>query len=159
HTFSNAGTYELIWSNGFCEDRITIIVNDFCDCPNGVNSVNGPVKTNACTIFPSMTLSGVNSAPTGGDYQWFYEFNNGMASLVATTQDYTTGDLLSGNHKFLRIYRLNANGQNCVYNSNVIGIDVYPDPEALISGDNKICEGTSTIFSAAGGVDYLWSNG
>jgi hypothetical protein len=40
--FPSAGTYELIWSDGNCEDVVTITVSDNCDCPSGDNQITAP---------------------------------------------------------------------------------------------------------------------
>ncbi|MFZ1703453.1 MAG: gliding motility-associated C-terminal domain-containing protein, partial [Saprospiraceae bacterium] len=157
--FSAPGTYELIWTNGFCDKKVTLTVFNNCDCPDGENLVDGPVKTDACVLYPSTTLSGALTVVTGGNFQWFYEKNNGTATLVSTAENYTTGNLDLGNHKYLRLYTLNVNGENCVYNSNIIGIDVHPEPEAVIQGDNSICDGEQTTFEASGGALYEWSSG
>ncbi|MBK8622711.1 MAG: hypothetical protein IPN79_13390 [Saprospiraceae bacterium] len=156
--FPAAGKYILGWSNGYCESLAEINVGDLCDCPSGINSVSGPANTSVCVVFPSETLSGVLTAPLGGTYQWFYYKDNGTGSIVGTNQDYTTGDLDLGNHKYQRVYRLIANNQTCVYNSNTINIDVHPEPIASITGDNVICRGSSTVLTAQGGAQYLWSS-
>jgi uncharacterized protein YodC (DUF2158 family) len=157
--FSGPGMYEFIWTNGHCEDRVLVNVNDNCDCPDGDNSINGPVSTAVCVIFPDTKLSGVNTVVLGGSYTWFYERDNGTATIVANTEDHQTGDLPVGNHKYQRVYSLQVNNKNCIYNSNVIGIDVHPEPEAVIQGDNEICSGNQTTLTATGGVSYLWSTG
>ena len=43
--FSAPGTYEFIWSNGFCEDRVQITVGNTCDCPTGDNNITAPAVT------------------------------------------------------------------------------------------------------------------
>jgi gliding motility-associated-like protein len=43
--------------------------------------------------------------------------------------------------------------------SATINVEINPLPTASIAGVNNICEGETTIFTATGGSEYLWSNG
>src|SRR5690606_33641621 len=49
--FSAPGTYIFVYSNGFCEDRIVLTVNDNCDCPAGENILAPLADNTACGTF------------------------------------------------------------------------------------------------------------
>src|SRR6185436_2959086 len=38
-------------------------------------------------------------------------------------------------------------------------VTVNPNPTASISGNNQLCQGTSTTLTASGGGTYLWNTG
>jgi hypothetical protein len=42
--FSEAGTYIMIWSNGICQDSISIFVDDICDCPIENNFISSQMS-------------------------------------------------------------------------------------------------------------------
>ena len=45
----------------------------------------------------------------------------------------------------------------CIRDS--VSITVFPNPVASISGDDAVCEGQTTVFTADGGVTYNWGSG
>jgi hypothetical protein len=160
--FSGPGTYELIWSNGFCEDRVLITVGNNCACPPGDNQITAPSVTEACGTYSATTIIGNNATPSGGSYIWEMETNGlGFVAAAGTNnqKDYTTPVLNPGTYRIRRIYNVMANGQDCVYESNIVQIEVYDNPVAVISGDNEVCDGGSVTFTATGGLTYLWSTG
>ncbi|MBK8080367.1 MAG: hypothetical protein IPK25_08845 [Saprospiraceae bacterium] len=157
--FSNAGVYQFYWSNNFCEDIVIVNVGDNCDCPTGDNQITVPTVTEICNEYPSTLIEGNNGTPAGGTYLWYINTNNtGFVSAggVNNTKDFTTGILSVGDYQFRRVYTVQANGQDCIYESNPVAITVFENPTAVITGDNAICEGESTTFTASGGVSYNW---
>ena len=57
------------------------------------------------------------------------------------------------------IYTVTAtNAENCSATANVT-VTVNPLPTVSISGDNTICQGSSTTLTANGADSYLWSTG
>ncbi|MBK8622710.1 MAG: hypothetical protein IPN79_13385 [Saprospiraceae bacterium] len=160
--FSGPGTYELIWSNGFCEDRVLIIVGNNCACPPGDNQITSPSVTEACGTYPATTIIGNDATPSGGSYIWEMETNGlGFVAAAGTNnqKDYTTPVLNPGTYRIRRIYNVMANGQDCVYESNIVQIEVYANPTASITGDDEVCDGGSVTFTANGGTSYSWSTG
>jgi hypothetical protein len=158
--FSTNGTYELIWTVNGCSDAIVITVGDDCNCPIIGNIINTPTPSSYCESVLSVIISGQAASPAGGDYEWYYSFNSSafaLASGVNNQQDYTTSTLSIGEHRFQRKYTTTS-GIICDDLSNIVTINVYPNPIASIIGGDDICPGKETIFTATGGVNYVWSN-
>jgi hypothetical protein len=156
--FSINGTYELIWTVGDCSDNVLINVGDDCACPIINNIINTPTPSSYCETVSNVTIIGEEASPIDGVYEWSYSFN-GSAFIVATgtndQRDYTTTTLGIGEHRFQRKYTTTS-GIICEDLSNIVTINVYPNPTAIITGDSEICAGESTIFTVNGGVTYLW---
>jgi hypothetical protein len=113
----------LIWSDGNCEDVVTITVGDNCDCPSGDNQITAPALTEICFEFPATQILGNDASPAGGSYEWQINANNtGFVSAggINNTKDYTTEALPVGNYIIRRVYTVVANGQDCIYESNPV---------------------------------------
>jgi gliding motility-associated-like protein len=157
--FSTNGTYELIWTVNGCSDAVIITVGDDCNCPIIGNIINVPTPANYCASVSAVTISGQAANPAGGSYEWYYSFNGGafaLASGVNNQEDYTTGTLTIGEHRFQRKYTTTT-GIICDDLSNIVTINVHALPTASITGDDIICAGESTTLTASGGVSFAWS--
>ncbi|MBK6785379.1 MAG: hypothetical protein IPG79_17725 [Saprospiraceae bacterium] len=158
--FSAPGVYELIWSDGKCEDTAFITVNDNCDCPTGDNNINDPNLT-VCKLLPETIITGNDATPAGGTYRWEYANNGGAytpAAGINNNRDFTTEVLNTGTHAFVRIYTVTVDNKECIYNSNEVSFRVNPEPVVTITGQNEICDGKETEFVASGGETYKWSS-
>ncbi|HLO53477.1 MAG TPA: gliding motility-associated C-terminal domain-containing protein, partial [Saprospiraceae bacterium] len=157
--FSINGTYELIWTVGACSDTVLVTVGDDCNCAI-VNNIILPINGQFCNEVSNVNITASVASPAGGDYQWEYSFNAGPFTPIALSNvtDLTTQVLGVGNHRFRRIYTI-AGPIACSDTSNIVALRVNPNPTASITGDNDICFGGSTVFTANGGSSYLWSNG
>src|SRR5690606_1386101 len=56
-------------------------------------------------------------------------------------------------------YTVSATNQCGTVVSSPVNVTLLPLPVASISGDTQLCEGESTILTASGGDNYLWSTG
>ncbi len=157
--FSINGTYELIWTVGDCIDNVLINVGDDCACPIINNIINTPTPASYCESATSITINGEEASPIDGVYEWSYSFNGSPFAVATGTndqRDYTATILGIGEHRFQRKYTTTS-GIICDDLSNIVTINVYPNPIAIITGDSEICAGESTVFTANGGSTYLWN--
>jgi gliding motility-associated-like protein len=154
--FSINGTYELIWTVGSCSDTVLVTVGDDCDCAI-VNNIILPINGQFCNEVSNVNITASVASPAGGDYQWEYSFNAGPFTPIALSNvsDLTTQVLGVGNHRFRRIYTITG-PIACSDTSNIVALRVNPNPTAIIIGDNEICAGENSIFTANGGAIYLW---
>ncbi len=154
--FSINGTYELIWTVGACSDTVLVSVGDDCNCAI-INNIILPINGQYCNEVSNVNITASVASPAGGDYQWEYSFNAGPFTPIALSNvsDLTTQVLGVGNHRFRRIYTITG-PIACSDTSNIVALRVNPNPTASITGVNEICAGENTIFTANGGVTYLW---
>ncbi|MFN5032279.1 MAG: T9SS type A sorting domain-containing protein, partial [Flavobacteriia bacterium] len=121
------------------------------------NDTDNSICTGASITF--------TAAPTNGgttpNYQWYV---NGNAVSGATSSTYTTSTLTNGSSVYCIMTSSDGTVSNNPATSNTITVTVTTPvaPSLTISGDNTICSGTSTTFSAAasnGGSapTYQWS--
>jgi len=155
-TLTASGGTTYLWSNGSTTTAIT--VNPLVTTTYSVTATNanGCINNASITVTvgtsASAQISGVNAicagtgtnltASGGGTYVW----NTGATTSVinvtpAVTTTYT-------------VTVTNTNG--CTGTASKI-LTVNPKPTAVISGDQNICLGESTILTASGGSTYLWS--
>ncbi len=155
-TLTASGGTTYLWSNGSTTTAIT--VNPLVTTTYSVTATNanGCINNASITVTvgtsASAQISGVNAicagtgtnltASGGGTYVW----NTGATTSVinvtpAVTTTYT-------------VTVTNTNG--CTGTASKI-LTVNPKPTAIISGDQNICLGESTILTASGGSTYLWS--
>jgi uncharacterized protein YjdB len=101
----------------------------------------GPGSVTLAVLFGSGN-SNWYDAPTGG-------------TLLASGNSFTTPILNT-----TTTYYIEGELNGCVSASRqAITATIHPVPVANIVGTNTICEGQCTIFTASGGVTYLWSTG
>ncbi|MBK8852529.1 MAG: hypothetical protein IPN10_00115 [Saprospiraceae bacterium] len=136
-----------------------ITVGDNCDCPTGDNQIFAPALAEICNEYPATLIGGNDATPAGGTYVWQMNTNNTVfvsATGINNTKDYTTAVLPVGQYIIRRVYTVQVNGQECVYESNPVSFTVHNNPTAQITGDDEICDGESTTFTANGGASYNW---
>ncbi len=152
--FTAAGGNTYVWNTGATTAAITVATA-------GIYTVT-VTNTSGCTATASRTLT-VNTNPTasisgnnticagassvftasgGGTYLW---------NTSATTA--TLNVTIAGNYT---VTVTNANGCTATATRS---LTVNANPVASISGNNVICAGTSTTFTAAGVGTYLWNTG
>jgi gliding motility-associated-like protein len=129
---SNGGTYSVTITdaNGCTDDAsVTVTTNSL---PNALI-----IGNNSFCVDKTLTLT----ASGGIAYQW----NN---LTTANTNTISTGGLVV-------LTVTDANGCTDTDSKN---ITVNPLPNPTITGDLDFCNGESTILTAQGGVDFIWSN-
>jgi uncharacterized repeat protein (TIGR01451 family) len=112
--------------------------------PNGQYSTNGN-DPNANGILDYLDANG------DGNGDEFFRWAPTVAFTQATT------------------FILNGGGEvwtNNTFTSNIGNVDAHtvdfnpaPAPVASIAGNNVVCAGVSSVFTATGGATYLWSSG
>jgi uncharacterized repeat protein (TIGR01451 family) len=105
------------------------------------NPAQAPVASITGNNVICAGLSTVFTAAGGGNYLWSTSVTTASIT-VSTTGTYT-------------LTVTNANG--CT-NIATRTLTVNPLPSVTITGNNVVCSGSSTVFTATGGVSYWWSN-
>ncbi|MFH2143584.1 MAG: gliding motility-associated C-terminal domain-containing protein, partial [Bacteroidota bacterium] len=159
-TVTASGASSYLWEGGTATADLTI--NPSATTYYSVTATNG---TTSCSSVDSVLIS-VNDVPvivisgvdticsgettiltaSGGDvYSWSSGDNTPNTSVTPSstiTYDVTVTDTTTG----------------CSDIGN-IDVFVYQLPDIQFAGDTSLCIGDSTIITAIGGDDYLWSNG
>jgi len=153
-TASGGGTYSW-WNNGATSATIT-------DSPASNTTYTVTVSNGACTStttslvtvnsLPSASISGNTNlcqgssttltASGGGTYSWD---NSAITASITVNPSSTTS---------YTVYVTSASG--CTATA-VTTVNVAPPPVAVVSGNNTICSGQSTVLSASGGLTYSWN--
>lgn len=155
-TASGGGTYSW-WNNGATSTTIT-------DTPAGTTNYTVTVTNAAGCTSNAVTTVTVNSLPTasisgstaicvgdmatltasgGGTYSWW---NNGATSAMIT--DSPTSNTT---------YTVTVSNGACTSTTTSL-VTVNPLPNASISGNTNLCQGSSTTLTASGGGTYSWDN-
>ena len=155
-TISASGATSYLWSTGATTNTITV------NTPGtySVRALNafGCSRTDSITVFqaqnPNIYINGDNlvcantlhtlTATGALSYVWSTGENTPSISILPTS---TTTYEVTGT---------DANG--CVSSVSKV-VNVEPQPNVLINGNNTICLGDSVVFTATGGQYYLWSTG
>ncbi len=149
-------TYTVTASNqGGCTMSVQYTVN-VKPKPN-VYTLQAPNGTNFCegTTGVPINLSG---SQTGVNYILRY-----YSGVEAGPVSGTGGSISFGNHDITGSYNYSANAQwasglACETNmSGYISLTERPKPTISISGDNTVCPGDATTFTASGASTYNWS--
>jgi len=111
-----------------------------------------PGEDQVICLGESITL-GETPAGTGGTppltYYWWISPNIPVSNLEKPTVSPTV----------TTTYNLTVSDVNGCFSGSQINIIVSTGPDATVSADQEICQGETVLLEAAGGTDYLWSNG
>ncbi|MBL4592525.1 MAG: gliding motility-associated C-terminal domain-containing protein [Flavobacteriales bacterium] len=155
-TATGGGSYS--WNTGSSLDSIVVtpttntnynvVVTSANNCKDSTN-VNVQVNSLpvALILGPTIICQGNSTtlvASGGTSYLW----NNG-----ATTPTINVSPIADSTYS---VTVLNGNG--CTDTTSIF-VQVLANPIAIITGNNSICLGTSTLLTASGGGTYLWNNG
>jgi hypothetical protein len=155
------GTYSGIGiSNGFFDpininpgnSTLTYLVTDSNNCsnfdtsfikinPNPIVSLN--LMENLCRNEGLITLNGGH--PSGGNYS-----GSGVSGNIINTTALNTG---------MNYVTYSYTDTNSCSSSSVDSLNILQEPTISISGDSILCFGDTSVVSAIGGLNYLWSNG
>lgn len=162
--FSVPGIYYFVWTSQSCTDMVQLTVDDECSCAITNNVLNSVNPSTYCGLSSNITITGSNPTPAGGEYLWIYSLNNGLYSSASGTnnqQNYTTGILGQGAHRFRRVYSL-PSAPGCLDTSNVVLITVNDTPATptnLVANPNPSCIGQTINLSVTNisGITYTWT--
>ena len=155
------GTYSGIGiSNGFFNpinfnpgnSTLTYLVTDSNNCsnidtsfikinPNPIVSLN--LMENLCRNEGLITLNG--GQPIGGNYS-----GSGVSGNILNTTALNTG---------MNYVTYSYTDTNSCSSTSVDSLNILQEPTISISGDSILCFGDTSVVSAIGGLNYLWSNG
>lgn len=154
--------YTYTWSNG-------ATLTNACSLTAGtytatVTDANGCTATAAATITepPVLTITAtavnttmcegsctdIDATGSGGTPGYNYSWSNGRTSSSINMCPVTT-----------TVYTCAVSDANGCSNIDTAIVHVNPLPTIVLSGNDSVCKGNSTILSATGGGSYLWSNG
>jgi trimeric autotransporter adhesin len=146
YQWSNGATTECITVSTAGTYNVTITDSNGCTSSCNVAVTVSPIPTCSITGDNTICQGGTTTlcaAPGAVSYQW----SNGANTDCITVN-------IAGTY-FVTI----TDGNGCTSSCNV-AITVSPIPTCSITGDNTICQGsTTTLCSAPGAVSYQWSNG
>jgi gliding motility-associated-like protein len=132
-TPTSTTTYTVTGTIASCTStaNITVTVN-----PNPTVSISASANPICAGTSTTLTANGTSS------YLWSGSLGtaNPLTVTPISTTTYTVIGTIAG----------------CIGTANIT-VTVNPLPTALITGDTLICTGTSTLLTATGGTDYLWS--
>ncbi|MBK9256235.1 MAG: hypothetical protein IPM42_12170 [Saprospiraceae bacterium] len=149
-----SGGISYIWSNAFTTPDITISTTDnysvtVTDANGCTDEANKNISVNN---LPVANISGNNEICSGEST--ILTASGGVSYLWSTGS--TDSDITVSVTDNYSVTVTDANG--CTDESN-ISLNVNPSPTASITGDNTICTGENSSFTALGGETYLWGGG
>lgn len=126
--------FQVTATSGFCTaiDYVTVTVY-----PIPTANING--NTNLCN-GQSTTLT------AGGGTTFLWNTGATTPSITVSPNSTTT-------------YSVIVNGNGCASAPAQTTVNVSNGPSAIITGDDHVCPGGSTVLTAAGGSSWLWSTG
>ncbi|MCR4965534.1 MAG: T9SS type A sorting domain-containing protein [Bacteroidales bacterium] len=136
-TVSNSGTYVVTATgNNGCSAAVsaTVVVNP-------TPSLTLLANENLCQ-GQSVSIYAISGA--GNSYNW----STGQSTSFITVSPTSSS-----------MYTVLVTDANGCTNTASTTITVSPSPNIFISGTSSICQGSTAVLSAAGGVSYLWNNG
>ncbi len=162
-TLIASGGVSYVWSTGATTASITVSPSgtttytvtgtDSNGCENEASitvTVNG-LTIEALIVGEDTICTGTSTVLTAqlnGGTAVSYEWSTGETteSITVTVTEQTT----------YSVTIVDSNGCTGIATKT---IEVHDLPIVVISGDREICEGTSTVLTASGGVSYEWSTG
>ena len=161
--FAPATGYSYVWNSGaITEDRsglaagnYTVTLTDGVGCRDTVASTVGqpaPVVVTVSALPNDSVCAGqstVLSASGANSYSW-----SPSATLSAST-----GSVVTSTPVQTVTYTITGTDASSCQGVATQTITVLANPTAVISGDNDICLGDSTILTASGATGYSWSTG
>ncbi|MBK9256010.1 MAG: hypothetical protein IPM42_11015 [Saprospiraceae bacterium] len=155
-TVSVATSY--LWSTG--ETTQSIIINPAVSANYSVtvtdsNGCTASTSTNVVVdTLPNINVSGNTILCVGESTQLTA---TGGINYIWSTGETSASILVSPNTT--TTYSVTSTDINGCINTRSVTVTVNSLPTANISGNNIICQGSSTMLTASGGVVYLWSTG
>jgi hypothetical protein len=157
-TLTASGGTSYVWSNGENTSSITVSPTITTTYNVTVTDGNGCQASTSITVtvnpLPTPSITGNNilcigasttlTASGGTSYAW----SNGEKTASITVSPSTT-----------TTYNVTVTDANGCQASTSITVTINPLPTPTITGNNIICNGTSTTLTASGGTSYVWSNG
>ncbi|MBK9152558.1 MAG: hypothetical protein IPM26_16950 [Saprospiraceae bacterium] len=152
--FTALGGVSYAWSNGASTAAIT--VSNAGVYRVTVTDANGCISTGERTLTinnrPAAAISGADEICEGSSTDFTA---TGGVSYVWNTGA-TTANLNISNAGLYSVTVTDANGCTATAAKS---LTISTNPTATITGQNSICEGAATEFTALGGLSYAWSNG
>lgn len=135
-------TYYVTQTNSdSCEsssDTVSLIINLIPTAPVATD-------TAVCegASIPNLTASGAN-------IKWYDD--GALTNLVFSGSSYATGETTAGTYTFYVTQTLNG----CESSSDTVNLTITANPNAPVSGDTSVCEGTTIPNLTAVGTNIRW---
>lgn len=158
-TLTASGGNNYAWSSGDNTAATTVNPTSTTTYTVTVTDANSCSDTSSVSVtvnaLPTITFSGQDTicdgasttitAAGGNSYSW--STGDNTAAITVTPAVGAT------------VYTVTVTDGNSCMNSDSTTVIVNPNPSATITGNDTLCEGDSTLLTAAGGISYSWSTG
>ncbi|MFK2820261.1 T9SS type A sorting domain-containing protein [Flavobacteriaceae sp. LMIT009] len=155
-TASGGTTY--LWSNGETSQTITV-------SPTTTTNYSVIATTNGCsstdevtvTVLPRQTINAGSDVDINYGESTTLTVTGGVGDILWSTGETTESITVSPTNN--TTYTVQVTGANGCIATDEINVTVIGSVNASAGNDVNICEGESTVLTASGGDDYLWSTG
>lgn len=120
----------------------------------GCRSTTTPVTVNP---RPTVVISGTNSLCISGTTQLVPSVGGIWTSSNPSVATVTNSGIVTGISNGIALFSFTENITGCV-SSPTLEIEVYPKPEAMITGPSTICAGGTTMLTPSSGGTWSSSN-
>ena len=157
-TLTASGGTTYLWSNGETSQTITV-------SPTTTTNYSVIATTNGCsstdevtvTVLPRQTINAGNDVDINYGESTTLTVTGGVGDILWSTGETTANITVSPTNN--TTYTVQVTGANGCISTDEVTVTVIGSVNASAGDDANICEGESTILTASGGDDYLWSTG
>ncbi|MBU0489166.1 MAG: hypothetical protein KKD31_14565, partial [Bacteroidetes bacterium] len=157
-TLTASGGAGFLWSGGETTAEITVSPSVSTAYSVTVSTSGGCSDTETITVTvnanPSATISGNDTICNGQSTT--LTASGGTSYLWSGGQ---TTALINVSPSNTTIYTVTVSEVNGCSDTESYSVIVNANPVAVISGDNSLCDGDSTVLTASGGTVFIWSGG
>ena len=157
-TLTASGGTTYLWSNGETSQTITV-------SPITTTNYSVIVTTNGCsstdevtvTVLPRQTINAGNDVDINYGESTTLTVTGGVGDILWSTGETTASITVAPTNN--TTYTVQITGANGCISTDEVTVTVIGSVNASAGEDVNICAGESTILTASGGDDYLWSTG
>ena len=157
-TLTASGGTTYLWSNGETTQSITV-------SPSTTTNYSVIATSNGCsstdevtvTVLPRQTINAGSDVDINYGESTTLTVTGGVGDILWSTGETTESITVSPTNN--TTYTVQVTGANGCIATDEINVTVIGSVNASAGNDVNICEGESTVLTASGGDDYLWSTG
>jgi hypothetical protein len=163
---SGGSSFTYLWSTGATTASITVVPNTTTTysvtVTNNVNCSAVVSRTVTVNAVPNVSLTGTNTLCVGQSTSLLATATGGTGFNYAWSNGSTTASISISPTSTTNYTVTVTNANGCTGTAASL-VTVNPVPVVTVSGNNVICVGNSTTFTATAaggsGFTYVWSNG